>query len=84
MKTNPSDDLRPEYEIEDMGKGVRGKYYKEYQKKTNLILLSPDVAQVFPDDESVNNALRSLIDLAQKSTNLKGVHQAVPKNKKSG
>jgi len=48
--------------------GVRGKYFEEYRKGTNLVLLSPDVARVFPTDEAVNEALRSLIDLAEKST----------------
>ncbi|PIP06518.1 MAG: hypothetical protein COX51_08575, partial [Syntrophobacteraceae bacterium CG23_combo_of_CG06-09_8_20_14_all_50_8] len=46
------------------------KYFESYQKGTNLILLSPDVAKVFPTDEAVNEALRSLIVLAQKSTGL--------------
>jgi len=64
------DDLRPEYKREDLGQGIRGKYFESYQKGTNLILLSPDVAKVFPTDEAVNEALRSLIVLAQKSTGL--------------
>ena len=64
------DDLRPEYKREDLSQGIRGKYFESYQKGTNLILLSPDVAKVFPTDEAVNEALRSLIALAQKSTGL--------------
>ena len=67
-KGKASDELRPEYKREDLGVGVRGKYFKEYSKGTNLILLSPDVAKVFSSDEAVNEALRSLIDLAEKST----------------
>jgi len=59
------DDLRPEYRREDLGKGVRGKYYRAYTKGTNLVLLSPDVAEVFPTADSVNEALRSLIRVAQ-------------------
>jgi hypothetical protein len=59
------DDLRPEYKREDLGKGVRGKYYSAYTKGSNLVLLSPDVAQAFPTAESVNEALRSLIRVAQ-------------------
>ncbi len=62
------DDLRPEYRREDLGKGVRGKYYHEYTKGTNLVLLSPDVAEAFPTADSVNEALRSLIRIAQAST----------------
>ena len=67
-KGKVSDELRPEYKREDLGVGVRGKYVKDYSKGTNLILLSPDVAKVFSSDEAVNEALRSLIDLAEKST----------------
>ena len=63
-----SDELRPEYKREDLGVGVRGKYFEEYRKGTNLVLLSPDVARVFSTDEAVNEALRSLIELAEKST----------------
>ncbi len=52
---------------EDLGIGVRGKYYEEYKKGTNLVLLSPDVAAAFPDEDPVNSALRSLMRLAQHS-----------------
>ena len=64
------DDLRPEYEREALGEGVRGKYREAYQKATNLVLLSPDVAAAFPTEEAVNEALRSLIEVARRSTTL--------------
>jgi hypothetical protein len=67
-KAKVSDELRPEYRREDLGRGIRGKYFESYRKGSNLVLLSPDVAKVFPTDEVVNEVLRSLIDLAQKST----------------
>jgi hypothetical protein len=66
-KVKISDELRPDYKREDLGIGVRGKYLKEYRKGTNLVLLSPDVAKVFSTEEAVNQALRSLISLAEKS-----------------
>jgi hypothetical protein len=69
-KVKQSDELRPEYRREDLGRGVRGKYFEAYQKGTNLVLLSPDVAKVFPTEEAVNEALRSLINVAQKSTGI--------------
>jgi len=62
------DELRPEYKREELGAGVRGKYYDEYTKGTNLVLLSPGVAKAFPTEEAVNQALRSLIEIAQRST----------------
>ena len=71
-KVKATDELRPEYKREYLGVGVRGKYYEEYCKGTNLVLLSPDVAEVFSTEEAVNEALRSLISLAEKSTGLIG------------
>ena len=69
-KVSQSDELRPEYRREDLGQGIRGKYFDSYRKGTNLVLLSPDVAKVFPTEKDVNEALRSLINLAEKSTGL--------------
>jgi len=65
MKTAKKEDMRKEYRREDLGTGVRGKYYDEYKKGTNLVLLSPDVAKAFPTEEAVNKTLRSLINIAQ-------------------
>ncbi len=67
-KVKETDELRPEYKREDLGVGVRGKYFEDYSKGTNLVLLSPDVARVFSSEKAVNEALRSLINLAEKST----------------
>jgi hypothetical protein len=67
-KVKVSDELRPEYKREDLGIGIRGKYFEEYRKGTNLVLLSPDVAKVFSTEKAVNDALRFLIGLAAKST----------------
>jgi hypothetical protein len=60
-----ADDLRPEYDLCKLRGGVRGKYAKRFQKGTNLVLLSPDVAKYFPDERSVNAALRSLVSIAK-------------------
>ncbi|MEK6700388.1 MAG: hypothetical protein AABZ10_15255 [Nitrospirota bacterium] len=69
MKT-AKEEMRKEYRREGLGVGVRGKYYGEYKKGTNLVLLSPDVAAAFPDEDAVNTALRSLMKLAQHSIGL--------------
>lgn len=69
-KAKRPDELRPQYRREALGQGVRGKYFESYQEGTNLVLLSPDVAKVFTTDEAVNEALRSLINLAEKSASL--------------
>jgi hypothetical protein len=55
------DEMRPEY---DLRGGVRGKYYKQYTEGTNVVLLDSDVAAIFRDSASVNQALRVLIKVA--------------------
>jgi len=60
-----ADDLRPEYDLSKLRGWVRGKYAKRFQQGTNLVLLSPDVAKCFPDEQSVNAALRSLVGIAK-------------------
>jgi hypothetical protein len=60
------DELRPEYELSKLKGRVRGKYVARYVAGTNLVLLSPDVAEHFPDDRSVNSALRRLIRRAKR------------------
>jgi len=70
MKKAKSDELRAEYRREDLGPGIRGKYFAAYSAGTNLVLLSPDVAQAFPTEKAVNDALRSLIRVAHRSVSL--------------
>ena len=60
--SEPEDEMRDEY---DFSGGVRGKFYKEYMKGTNVILLDADVAEVFHDSETVNQALRTLITISK-------------------
>ncbi len=60
------DELRSEYDFAQMGKGIKGKYVERYRSGTNLVLLDPDVAQAFPNDMAVNEALRMLIQIAQR------------------
>jgi hypothetical protein len=65
LKIKRDPDMLPEY---DFSKGIRGKYARRYAEGSNVVILSPDVAQVFPDSTSVNEALRALVKLARKST----------------
>ena len=62
--------MHTEYRREDLGKGVRGKYYARYAKGTNLVLLDDRVAKAFPTAEAVNEALLGLLALANKSTRI--------------
>ena len=54
---------RPEYKRTDLGELVRGKYAKLIRESTNVVVLEPQVAKAFPNDEAVNSALRQLIGL---------------------
>lgn len=63
-----ADELRPEYDLSQLEGGVRGKYYKQVMAGTNLVLIEPDLAKAFPDTDSVNRALRLLVDAAGSAT----------------
>jgi hypothetical protein len=71
MKRQKSEAGRPENTVAegraeyDFSKGVRGHYAARYAEGTNLVALAPDVAAVFPDSKSVNEALRTLVRLGQ-------------------
>ena len=65
MNTKQNDDpeMLEEY---DFSGGVRGKYVDRVAARQNLITLEPDVAEVFTDSKSVNQALRGLLPIIQK------------------
>jgi hypothetical protein len=60
-----NDDLRDEYDLSQLEGGVRGKYHQRATSHTNLVLIEPDLAELFPDGESVNRALRLLANTAR-------------------
>ncbi|MHC4349559.1 MAG: hypothetical protein ACYS15_13625 [Planctomycetota bacterium] len=57
-KSPDSEEMRPEY---DFSNAVQGKYADRFAQGTNLVRIQPDVAKEFPDSQSVNEALRSLL-----------------------
>jgi len=57
------EEMRPEY---DFGNAVRGKYAQRYATASNVVVLDPDVAEVFPDSRSVNDALRALAEIVRR------------------
>lgn len=60
------DELRPEYDLKELLKGgERGKYVSRYRAGSNVVVLAPDVAQAFPNEEAVNEALRLVLRMAQ-------------------
>ncbi len=76
-KIELQDELRPEYDMRELLKrGVRGKYVAAFRKGTNLVLLAPDVAHVFPTEDSVNQALRLVIELSKLQNGKRGTVKA--------
>ncbi len=59
-----NDDLLPHYDFANMAGGIKGKYVERLRSGTNIVLLDPDVADAFPTAESVNEALRMLLTIA--------------------
>jgi hypothetical protein len=60
-----SNGLRKEYDLSKLKNGVRGKYYSRAAAGSNLVLVDPDLADVFPDAASVNRALRVVAEAAR-------------------
>jgi hypothetical protein len=61
------DDLRPQYSSSDFPELVRGKYAAKLRKSSNVIILDPELADLFPNSEAVNSALRSLSEIARRA-----------------
>jgi hypothetical protein len=80
--------LRPEYDLSQLKGGVRGKYYRQAIAGTNLVLIEPELADVFPNAESVNRALQLLVDTAEaaagKARRPPGVANKRPKRASGG
>ena len=71
-KKKEDDELRAEYKRSDFGEMVRGKYAAQIAEETNIIVLDPEVAKVFPNDKAVNDALRGLLEVAETTARLTG------------
>ena len=66
-----ANEILPEYDAALLRQGVRGKYVQRFREGTNLVVLDPDIAAAFPDSETVNAALRALLDIARRQTRTK-------------
>ena len=66
------DDMRSEYRLEDLGKGVRGKYFERVSKGTNLVLLNDEVSKAFSTGKAVNEALLGLLALTEQTARITG------------
>jgi hypothetical protein len=74
LVANRGDDLREEYDLSQLKGRVRGKYYHQATAGTNLVLIEPDLMDVFPDGEAVNRALRILAEAARTASSSKRRH----------
>jgi hypothetical protein len=63
----PSNELRPGYESSDFPKLVRGKYAGQLKECSNVVIIDPELADLFPNSEAVNSALRSLSEIARRT-----------------
>ncbi len=68
VKSEANDWLRPEYKKSDLGQIIRGKYARRMATESNVVVIDPAVAKAFPNEASVNAALRGLLELAKSST----------------
>ena len=64
MNRNDKETMR---EVYDFAGGIRGKHHEAYRQGANVVLLEPDVAEVFRNSAAVNKALRAVARLAQSS-----------------
>ncbi len=66
--SNDDDTLREEYTEELIKSGERGKYARRYREGTNVVLIDPDLHELFPDSEAVNRALREYLSSKRTGT----------------
>lgn len=84
---NANSDIRPEYDFTAMKGGVRAKYLKRLRERTNIVMLEPEVAEAFPNEQVVNQALRGVLDTARAVRRTgglanKALHSPTPRRRK--
>ena len=60
-----NDDMRPEYDFKSMTGGIRGKYVERVRESTNIVVIEPGVAEAFPTERAVNEALKGVLNTAR-------------------
>ena len=68
--TSKADQDIPELKREELGIGVRGKYFKHFKQGSNVVVLQPEIQKVFPTSEAVNKALASMLAFAKETQGL--------------
>lgn len=62
MSNTRKDDLRPEYDLDELKNKAVGKYYESYKRGVNVVVIDPDLMEAFPNTKAVNDALRELLE----------------------
>ena len=75
------DEMRAEYTRADLGPLVRGKYAARYAKATNVVVIDPALTKAFPNNEAVNDALRSLLAVATAAVGITGRSSQTPRKR---
>ena len=75
------DEMRAEYSRAALGPLVRGKYAARYAKATNVVVIDPALTKAFPNNEAVNDALRSLLAVATAAASVTGRSSRTPRKR---
>ncbi len=70
--TGKSDQDIPVLKREQLGVGVRGKYFKQFTEGSNVVVLRPEIQKAFPTSELVNQALGRMLAFAEETKALAG------------
>lgn len=79
--TKMADQEIPELKREQLGKGVRGKYLKNFTQGSNVVVLQPEILKAFPTSEAVNKALASMLAFAEETQGLAGRAGKAPRKR---
>ena len=73
--TSKADQDIPELKREQLGIGIRGKYFKHFTQGSNVVVLQPEIQKVFPTSEAVNKALASMLAFAKATQGLADIRR---------
>ncbi|MEA2599758.1 MAG: hypothetical protein QOF89_750 [Acidobacteriota bacterium] len=79
--TTKADQDIPELKREQLGVGVRGKYFKHFTQGSNVVVLQPEIQKAFPTSEAVNKALASMLAFAEETQSLTGRSKRTPRKR---
>lgn len=81
LSTSKADQDIPELKREQLGTGIRGKYFQHIAHGSNVVLLRPEIQKAFPTSEAVNKALASLLAFAREAKSLTSPSKRTPRKR---